>query len=83
MDLEEMNVPDSISYDNRSAITRHGNRHGRIFQRCCCSADLLLEAPEPEGAVGCGREGVSTIGGNRDCRHIIMVAGKNVAQLRS
>ena len=81
MDLEVMDIPDSISDHYSPSITRHGNCHGCIFQRHHGSADLLLKIPEPERAVARGGEDVSAVGGYRQGGHFVIVSGESKAKL--
>ncbi len=51
MDLEVMNVTDSISDDNRLAIGGHGNRQRGLSKGIVARHTRCLDVPEPEGAV--------------------------------
>jgi hypothetical protein len=51
INLEAVDVANSIAYDDGAAISRQGSRQGRAFQYCHGSAEPLWDIPEPECAV--------------------------------
>ena len=69
MNLEVIDVANSIADHDGLAVRCQGDSQGRTVQRHFGPADPLLDIPEPERAVIGAREGMAPVGANRNRAH--------------
>ena len=67
MNLEAIDVANSIAHHDTLAVGCQREGQGRTVQRHFGAADPLLDIPQPECAVIGAREGMASVRANRNC----------------